>query len=148
MRTGRSLTVLCRSLLPGGGCLLQGMSAPGGCVSASWGGWVSGPGGYPSVHWGRHPPPHLWTESQTPVKTLPWPNFIAAGKNLYLTDNDVVSGNPPGKPIVRKRYTGKPLHHLASTQHHRWNQHQWQKEILQLSILMHCKQLVHVDRVQ
>ena len=25
---------------------------------------------------GDHPP---WTESQTPVKTLPWPNFVAAG---------------------------------------------------------------------
>ena len=40
-----------------GGCLLQGegVSAPGGCV-------------YPSMHWGRHPPPPL-TESQMPVKT-------------------------------------------------------------------------------
>ena len=33
---------------------------------------------------GAHPPgpgtPPLWTESQTPVKTLPCPNFVAGGK--------------------------------------------------------------------
>ena len=90
MRTGRSLTV-CRSQLPGGGCLLlggllgagvcsegcllPGVSAlggllPGGCVLQ---GGVSAPGG--SARGGvsqdalRQRPP-LWTESQTPVKTL------------------------------------------------------------------------------
>ena len=62
-----------------GGCLLlggvccRGVSAPKGGV-CSWGGM------YPSMHWGRHP--HLLTKSQTPVKTLPWPNFVAAGNNL------------------------------------------------------------------
>ena len=61
----------------------RGVSAPGGCLfrgSAPGGGSGQG-GGYPSMHWGRHPPPALWTESQTPVKTLPWPNFVAAGNN-------------------------------------------------------------------
>ena len=119
MRTGRSLTV-CRSLLPGGGCLLlgvgvcsggcvlrgvcsrrcllpgdvcsQGVSAPRGRVSAPRG--VSAPGGVCSR--GGLPPGEVgipacteadtplppWTESQTPVKTLPWPNFVAAGKNI------------------------------------------------------------------
>ena len=74
------------------GCVCSGGSAPGG-VSALG---VSAPGGgsaprgvcsrgrvwYPSMHWGRHPP--LWTESHTPVKTLPWPNFVAAGKNRRI----------------------------------------------------------------
>ena len=32
----------------------------------------------------RHPP-LLLTESQTPVKTLPRPNFVAAGKKIYLS---------------------------------------------------------------
>ena len=93
MRTGRSLTV-CWHLLPGGGsglvrggvgvwsggCLVpggvysQGVPGPGG--SALGGAWS---GGCPSMHWGRSP--LLWTESQTPVKTLPWPNFVAAGKD-------------------------------------------------------------------
>ena len=105
MRTGRSLTV-CWRLLLGGGCLLpgggllqgwgvsapRGVSGPRGGVWSRWGVWSqggvcsgglllggSGPGGwYPSMHWGRHPPPP-WTESQMPVKTLPWPNFVAAG---------------------------------------------------------------------
>ena len=71
MRTGRSLTV-CRSLLPGGGLLLGGLLLGG----SAWG------GGYPSMHWGRPP---LWTESQTPVKTLPWPNFVAAGNKHKCT---------------------------------------------------------------
>ena len=25
-----------------------------------------------------------WTESQTPVKTLPWPNFVAAGNKIKI----------------------------------------------------------------
>ena len=50
-----------------GGVCSQGVSAPRGSAPGGW---------YPSMHWGRSP---LWTESQTPVKTLPWPNFVAAG---------------------------------------------------------------------
>ena len=72
-------------LLPGG-VSAQGVSAPGGVCS----GGMSAPGGvcswgvgvYPSMHWGRHP--NLWTESHTPVKTLPWPNFVAAGNNYAV----------------------------------------------------------------
>ena len=68
--------------VPGGGCI------PGGLL---WGG--SGPGGgllrggvwYPSMHWGRTPP----VDRQTPVKTLPWPNFIAAGNNNTSLNQDV-----------------------------------------------------------
>ena len=71
MRTGRSLTE-CRSLLPGGGCLLRGVSASGGCASGglcSQGGGVcsgvgSPPGGsYPSMHWGRPPPVNRITDT-------------------------------------------------------------------------------------
>ena len=90
MRTGRSLTV-CRSLLPGGagpgGVWSGGVSAPrggllpeGGLVCSLGGvysrGVCSG-GVVVSQHALRQNPP--WTESQTPVKTLPWPNFVAAG---------------------------------------------------------------------
>ena len=75
MRTGHSLTIS-----------LGGVSAPG---------WVSAPGGLPrrslcsrgrgvSQHALRQTPPAL-TESQTSVKTLPWPNFVAAGNyNMRL----------------------------------------------------------------
>ena len=51
-----------------------------------WKGGVPGPGGHlvrgglASQHALRQTPSPLWTR-QTPVKTLPWPNFIAAGKN-------------------------------------------------------------------
>ena len=112
MRTGRSLTV-CRSLLwggvcsggcllPGGGllpggsapwgCLLSGVSAlggvcSGGCalggvcsgegVCSRGGGWV-----WVSQHALRQTPP-LLTESQTPVKTLPWSNFVAARNDTF-----------------------------------------------------------------
>ena len=107
MRTGRSLTV-CWSQLPGGDlvrggsglggagcapggsgqggmCLLLGGSARGGLV---WGGvlWevcsgrVCSGGVYPSMYWGRHPFPPV--DRQTPVKILPWPNFVAAGNKL------------------------------------------------------------------
>ena len=49
------------------GCLLPGgLSAPGG-------------GGIPACTEANTP---LWTESQMPVKTLPWPNFVAASKYL------------------------------------------------------------------
>ena len=105
MRTGRSLTVS-RSLLPGGGsspggvwsggwgvwsgrCLLWGVSgpwtgsAPGGSapgrVVSALGGLVRGVVVVVSQHALRQTPP-LLTESQTPVKTLPWPIFVAAGK--------------------------------------------------------------------
>ena len=58
------------------------MSAPGGVPGP--GGWYLLPGGCAcaggSQHALRQTPP-LWTESQTPVKTLPWPNFVAAGNN-------------------------------------------------------------------
>ena len=93
-------------LLPGGlllgGCLLSGGLLPGGClvqeglllgVSAPWGGLVGGVSA-PGVGWGgsaprggisQHalrqtplPPP---VDRQTPVKILPWPNFVAAGNN-------------------------------------------------------------------
>ena len=68
---------------PGGGglvpgevvCLVRGGSAPGG--------GVSGPGGGIPACTEAEPPP-LWTESQTPVKTLPWPNFVAAGKYVIF----------------------------------------------------------------
>ena len=104
MRTGRSLTV-CWRLLPGG-VWFRGGLVPGG--SGPWGSWVpgglvpggcllpggvSGPGGVSSrggvCSQGGIPactegdPPPVWTESQTPVTTLPWPNFVAAGKNLH-----------------------------------------------------------------
>ena len=65
----------------------RGVSGPGGVsgprrVSAKGvSGPVSGPGGcgIPACTEADTPPPP-WTESQTPVKTLPWPNFVAAGK--------------------------------------------------------------------
>ena len=78
---------------PGKWCLLQGsgvcsgvVSALGGLVSAPEGGvgvWsggrVSGPGGYiPAC---TEADPLLPVDRQTPVKILPWPNFVAAGKN-------------------------------------------------------------------
>ena len=66
-----------------GGCLLQGGLLEGVCLL---GGGVSAPGG--CLLWGVGIPActdadtPLLTESQTPVKTLPWPNFVAAGKNM------------------------------------------------------------------
>ena len=83
-----------------GGCLLPGGYGPGGVCSRGvvWSGGVCAPGDlarggsgpgvwsggvwwYPSMHWGRTAP--LWTESQTPVKTLPWPNFVATGNKEF-----------------------------------------------------------------
>ena len=69
-----------------GGCLLQGGLVPGG-VSAPGGfgpGGMSapgesGPGGGISQHALRQTPP---VDRHTPVKILPWPNFVAAGKKL------------------------------------------------------------------
>ena len=102
MRTGRPLTV-CWRLLPEGGLVWSGGEGRGGVCSGGW--WVccrggggsgplggSGPGGVCSGGGGCIPacteanPPPVWTESQTPVKTLPWPNFVAAGKNLYNSE--------------------------------------------------------------
>ena len=57
-----------------GGVCSRGVSAPGGC-------------GIPACTAADSPPP-LWTESQTPVKTLPWPNFVAAGNNNWLNIGD------------------------------------------------------------
>ena len=59
MRTARSLTVFPSIFCSGGGVWSQG-----GCLV---------PGGYPSMHWGRPPPP--WTEWQTGVKILPCPKL-------------------------------------------------------------------------
>ena len=90
MCTGRSLTV-CQSLLLegcllswggicsmggvcflGGVCLLEGVSASWGCLLLG-GVSASGVCGIPTcTEADTHP---LWTESQTPVKTLPWPQF-------------------------------------------------------------------------
>ena len=79
-----------------GGCLLPGDVCSGGCLPprggvCSWGGLllggsslggVSAPGGcgIPVCTEADSPPP--WTESQMPVKTLPWPNFVAASKKI------------------------------------------------------------------
>ena len=78
MRTGRSLTV-CWRLLPGGGGMLLGGGVPG--LGGMRGVVCLVRGGLASQHALRQTPSPPWTESQTPVKTLPWPNFVAAGKN-------------------------------------------------------------------
>ena len=65
MRTGHSLTV-CWRLLPRGWVWSGGVPGRG-----------SGPRGVVSQHALRQNPP---VDRQTPVKTLPWPNFVAAGK--------------------------------------------------------------------
>ena len=55
------------------------MSSQGGSVGVCLPRGVSAQGGVcPGVYL-RHP--LLLTESQTGVKTLPWPNFVAAGNN-------------------------------------------------------------------
>ena len=98
MRTGRSLTIVLESA--SGGVLLPGGFSSGGvclvwgvcvcvcvCVCLVWGGGVPGPGGSGLVPGGGIPacteadPP--LTESQTPVKTLPGPNFVAAGNKTH-----------------------------------------------------------------
>ena len=66
MRTAHSLTVSPSMLWAGG-------SARGGLVP----GGESGPGGVSQYALRQTPP---LTESQTPVKTLPCPNFVAGGK--------------------------------------------------------------------
>ena len=74
------------------GCLVWGVSAPGGGGCLLWGvsGWgVSALrggvccGGCVSKHALRQTP-SLWTESQMPVKALPWPNFVAAGNKFSV----------------------------------------------------------------
>ena len=77
----RGLSAWCR-----GGCLVLGGSPWSGAC-------LPGPGGVCLV-WGvaskhglRQTPPG--TESQMPVKTLPWPNFVAAGKNVYVLVKDI-----------------------------------------------------------
>ena len=64
------------------------MSAPGGCPLRGyllWGVSVPVGGGIPACT-EAHPSP-LWTESQMPIKTLPWPNFVAAGNNSVKVDS-------------------------------------------------------------
>ena len=60
-----------------GVCLVPGGGLPGR------GGCLPGRGGLASQHALRQTP-LLWTESQTPVKTLPWPNFVAAGNKMKI----------------------------------------------------------------
>ena len=60
---------------PRGWCTWSGGAGVPG-LGGVWCAW--GVGGLASQHALRQTP--LWTESQTPVKTLPWPNFVAAGK--------------------------------------------------------------------
>ena len=92
MRTGRSLTV-CWGGLPAGGSPYWGwgVSLPGGFPC--WGVLPAGGSPCPGVYLlggvsllGRLSLPETppWAESQTPVKTLPWPNFVAAGN--YITN--------------------------------------------------------------
>ena len=52
-----------------GGCLLQGVSAPGGCIPAC-------------TEADTLPPPRGQNSWHTLVKILPWPNFVAAGKYI------------------------------------------------------------------
>ena len=95
MRTARPLTIspniLCARgvcLLPegcwsGGGLVWAGVSAPGGVPGLGGvprGG--SGPvGWYPSMHWGRPPPPVNRITHACENITLP--NFVAGGNNNY-----------------------------------------------------------------
>ena len=63
-----------------GVCVVQGGGGPGGSGPGGSGPRGSGPGGSPYPGGSPCQRPPLWAESQTPVKTLPWPNFVAAGK--------------------------------------------------------------------
>ena len=63
----------------GGVCLVWGgVPGPGGCP---WSGGVSGPGGIPACTEADTPP----VDRHTLVKTLPWPNFVAAGKYAFCS---------------------------------------------------------------
>ena len=67
-------------LLPGGVCF-RGVFAPWGVCSG--GGGVCSQGCLVSQHALRQTPLPLRAESQMPVKTLPWPNFVAASKYYF-----------------------------------------------------------------
>ena len=121
MRTGRSLTV-CWRLLPGGG--VRGVLGPGGCLlREGWCAWSGG--GLASQHALRQTPP-LWTESQTPVKTLPWPNFVAAG-NEEIIENLSCAHSRYSMPHAHHKFAEKtvktivistqPIHHLRRCQY-------------------------------
>ena len=56
---------------------------------------MSGGGGIPAC---TEADPPLWTESQTPVKTLPWPNFVAAGNGVRCIQTL--------RPLRRNTYSG------------------------------------------
>ena len=100
MRTDRRLTV-CWSLLPGGeGGLVRGVwsggdwsggSAPGGlvwggvCSRGVWSGGVCSQGGISQLALRQTPP----VDRHTPVKILPWPNFVAAGNKMNHTCNNL-----------------------------------------------------------
>ena len=69
----------------GGGCLVWGVSAPRGVpgprgcllLGGAWSGGV----GIPACTEADTLPP---VDRHTLVKILPWPNFVAAGKNVIL----------------------------------------------------------------
>ena len=101
-------------LLPGGGCLLPGGvcswgSALGGVCSRGGGVYSQGgclllgglllEGVYPACT--EADTPTLLTESQTPVKTLPWLIFVAAGKNTQNSGTDIPQ-NPQLLKIIYK----------------------------------------------
>ena len=64
---------------------MSGLAGRGGLVPVAcllWGG-----GGIPAFTEADTLPPNpCGVESQTPVKTLPWPNFVAAGKYDFPGD--------------------------------------------------------------
>ena len=98
------------------GCLLWGVSALGSVWSQGVSGprGVSGPMGgvcyggvWVSQHALRKTPSPLLTESQTPVKTLPWPNFVATGnynpgiKTSGLFWSSYLEAQSSGEPFWR-----------------------------------------------
>ena len=96
MRTGPLIDRILASATRGGVCSRGGVSGPGGLVPG--GVWSRGcPGdGIPACT--EADPPPLWTESQTPVKTLPWPNFVAAGNGVRCIQTL--------RPLRRNTYSG------------------------------------------
>ena len=89
-----------------GVCLLPGDlvwgSAPGeevwsqgGCVSAAGGCVCSGGCSIPACTEADTLPSPLWTESQMPVKTLPWPNFMSAPRGRSGPGGLVLGGSGP-----------------------------------------------------
>ena len=81
------------------GCLLLGESAPRGCLLR----------GCVSQHTQRHPP---WTESQTRIKTLPCPNFVADGNDttvLLHRDTLLVPYNALHDPMCRDYFQRKDI---------------------------------------